>query len=728
MPRNSILTELGVWLKSNKRSRMTVFINFLTIFINTVYDDMLAYINNPNKILEIGTEIIDGNNRIYEGYRWLINQIEYNNIGNPITLIIDPEDTGYKRIDASYFSIDNQILLQKGTRTNSGVAQTPDIPVGAILLKYYDIDGEIIIDGPEPITGDRFIEKSDFLIHNFVGSGSDVIIPLLANGASEIRLQSGLTPLISIDGFDLSLITGNPDAKVPYNGKIFLIRNTSSAPITLKNSGNAHFIFYSLSGTDVVIPVNGTITVKYGFYLGESSFTEYFRNWTEPIDLSTKADLVGGKVPASQLPSYVDDVLEFANLAAFPEAGEAEKIYVALDTNFTYRWSGSVYVKISDSVKLDKSTTPSSVYGTDASGGQTMIPLTNFGTVKGTGTTNYLPKFTASGTIGDSQIFDNGTNVGIGTTSPSGAFHISGTTKSVLVENQGGSTIGMTLKSTRSGWFQSINIFGGTSIANGQQMQFGQYDNGKMFFFNSGNFPIGFYTNGTEKLSITASGNVGIGTTTAGARLDVRAQGTLATDIAFRVRNNTDTDNLLSVNGDGSVNIGYSLPNGRLTVISTSTTPHAIVTNIGTPIGFNAQFRSVWGNNLLSFTYNGNNNSVYETGWVNSDAGPQTKESVLNLIRTNVFSGAKFRWAATDGVTTSQLMMLLANGTLMLGTTTNESSAQLQMDSTSRGFLPPRMTTAQRVAIASPAAGLIVYDITENKHYGFNGTIWNALY
>jgi DNA-binding beta-propeller fold protein YncE len=62
--------------------------------------------------------------------------------------------------------------------------------------------------------------------------------------------------------------------------------------------------------------------------------------------LLVKADLVGGLVPASQLPSYVDDVLEFANLAAFPASGEAGKIYVALDTNKCYRWSGSTYVEI----------------------------------------------------------------------------------------------------------------------------------------------------------------------------------------------------------------------------------------------------------------------------------------------------------------------------------------------------------------------------------------------
>lgn len=53
------------------------------------------------------------------------------------------------------------------------------------------------------------------------------------------------------------------------------------------------------------------------------------------------------KIDAIYLPSYVDDVLEFANLASFPVTGETGIIYVALDTNRTYRWSGSVYIEIS---------------------------------------------------------------------------------------------------------------------------------------------------------------------------------------------------------------------------------------------------------------------------------------------------------------------------------------------------------------------------------------------
>lgn len=53
-----------------------------------------------------------------------------------------------------------------------------------------------------------------------------------------------------------------------------------------------------------------------------------------------------GLVPSTQLPSYVDDVLEYANLAGFPMSGETGKIYVDISTNKTYRWSGTVYVYI----------------------------------------------------------------------------------------------------------------------------------------------------------------------------------------------------------------------------------------------------------------------------------------------------------------------------------------------------------------------------------------------
>ena len=70
-----------------------------------------------------------------------------------------------------------------------------------------------------------------------------------------------------------------------------------------------------------------------------------------------------GKVPAAQLPSYVDDVLEYPNKSSFPGTGEDGKIYVAEDTNLTYRWSGSQYVEISPSLALGE--TSSTAYRGD---------------------------------------------------------------------------------------------------------------------------------------------------------------------------------------------------------------------------------------------------------------------------------------------------------------------------------------------------------------------------
>ena len=73
--------------------------------------------------------------------------------------------------------------------------------------------------------------------------------------------------------------------------------------------------------------------------------------------LTDKADLVEGLVPANQLPGYVDDVLEYANLASFPLLGEASKLYIAIDTNLVYRWSGSTYAVTSSSLALGETST-----------------------------------------------------------------------------------------------------------------------------------------------------------------------------------------------------------------------------------------------------------------------------------------------------------------------------------------------------------------------------------
>ncbi|WP_418131469.1 hypothetical protein [Variovorax sp. 278MFTsu5.1] len=122
--------------------------------------------------------------------------------------------------------------------------------------------------------------------------------------------------------------------------------------------------------------------------------------------LANKADLVAGVVPASQLPSYVDDVLEFANLAAFPVTGETGKIYIALDTNRQYRWTSSIYVQIVAS----PGTTDDIIEGTTnlffTQARVRATPLTGLSLATGTAITAADTVLTAPGKL-QKQITDN---------------------------------------------------------------------------------------------------------------------------------------------------------------------------------------------------------------------------------------------------------------------------------------------------------------------------------
>ena len=91
---------------------------------------------------------------------------------------------------------------------------------------------------------------------------------------------------------------------------------------------------------------------------------------SEMIPLSQKGSVNGvasldenGKVPSTQLPGFVDDVLEYDNFEAFPETGETGKIYVTKDTNLEYRWSGTQYTQISKSIGIGE--TSSTAYAGD---------------------------------------------------------------------------------------------------------------------------------------------------------------------------------------------------------------------------------------------------------------------------------------------------------------------------------------------------------------------------
>jgi len=118
--------------------------------------------------------------------------------------------------------------------------------------------------------------------------------------------------------------------------------SVSAAKALTPSQGRALLDVYSTGQTDTLLTTKAAV-----------SHTHLQSEVTGLVAaLAAKADLVGGLVPSNQLPSYVDDVLEFANLAAFPATGETGKIYVALDTSRTYRWGGSSYAELTDSTAV----------------------------------------------------------------------------------------------------------------------------------------------------------------------------------------------------------------------------------------------------------------------------------------------------------------------------------------------------------------------------------------
>ena len=154
---------------------------------------------------------------------------------------------------------------------------------------------------------------------------------------------------------------------------------------------------------------------------------------------SVNASAITGTISSANLPSYVDDVLEYSGKANFPSTGEAGKIYVDTATNLTYRWSGSAYVEISASLALGE--TSSTAYRGDRGAAAYKHAVTNKGSAFSSGlykiTTNSEGHVTAASAVAKSDI----TALGIPAqdtvyTHPSSGV-TAGTYKSVTVNAQG---------------------------------------------------------------------------------------------------------------------------------------------------------------------------------------------------------------------------------------------------------------------------------------------------
>lgn len=119
---------------------------------------------------------------------------------------------------------------------------------------------------------------------------------------------------------------------------------------------------------------------------------------------SISASKITGTIPQANLPSYVDDVLEYNSKSSFPGTGETGKIYVDTATNLTYRWGGSSYVEISPSLALGE--TSSTAYRGDrgkiaydhsqATGNPHSLTLSNLGISATATELNYMDGVTSN--------------------------------------------------------------------------------------------------------------------------------------------------------------------------------------------------------------------------------------------------------------------------------------------------------------------------------------------
>ncbi len=165
-----------------------------------------------------------------------------------------------------------------------------------------------------------------------IGSGSKLLIDARVGGTSKFSVDN--TGAVTISDATANTITGFDSSK-----KLMSL-NVATYP--------------SLTELACLKGVTSAIQTQ---FTGKISTTQKgAANGVAELD-------AGGLVPSSQLPSYVDDVLEYANFAALPVFGETGKIYITIDDNKTYRWSGSLYVEISASLALGE--TSSTAYRGD---------------------------------------------------------------------------------------------------------------------------------------------------------------------------------------------------------------------------------------------------------------------------------------------------------------------------------------------------------------------------
>jgi hypothetical protein len=261
----------------------------------------------------------------------------------------------------------------------NNVDNTSDLnkPISTAQQNYVDTavsnastpDATTLVKGKVRLTGD------------LAGTADSPTVPKLAEKETIYSAQSAdlnfkfnkkTFHAISGSGLSYNPLTGNIGVYVEptmySNVTSVMLHNDSVAPTFTSEftksadslpyiTGQDNYIYATLVNLDpirIIYSIKRGGTNIYGTFL--TTDLKGANNGLAELDSN-------GKVPSAQLPSFVDDVVEYANLSAFPVTGESGKIYIALDTNLTYRWGGSTYVEISPSLALGE--TSASAYRGD---------------------------------------------------------------------------------------------------------------------------------------------------------------------------------------------------------------------------------------------------------------------------------------------------------------------------------------------------------------------------
>lgn len=284
---------------------------------------------------------------------------------------------------------------------------------------------------------------------------------------------------------------------------------------------------------------------------------------------------------------------------------------------------------------------------------------------------------------------------------------------------------------TAYGWGQSWSLSGNAAT-----------NPATHFLGTTDNAGLALRTNNTEKVRISPTGNVGIGTSNPAQKLDVQGNIIIAPSTSSsnfyeinvnrgRLKFSSEPDNnhiiynnfrnidgegqwdgikmnvyaglnvrvgdagatsALFINSDGNVGIGTTAPTRRLEVAAGSSWISGMFSGTG------GTDRVVLGNLNGYATIAAQNNDL--TAW-----------TTLGIN--------------TDGISTGGNVIMGFGSKVGIGTANPDESAILDISSTTAGFLPPRMTAAQRQSIASPATGLLVYQTDGTTGlYSHNGTSW----